>query len=226
VEGTYPPFSFYSKDNELAGFDVDVAKEIALRLDVTAKFVTVEWNKIISGLNAGEYDCIVASMAVTEARKKYVAFTEPYYYSSAQLIVRADASFNQPTDLKGLTIGVVSGTTYEADAKQLGAGSILFYKDDYQCLHELHLGVLDGVITDKVLGAYLENIGRFQFKLLNPPLRQEKVAVAIRKQDDALLRKLNKILKSMHKDDTLNGFISKVAQGDYHVGDPIGPKKP
>jgi len=226
VEGTYPPFSFYSKDNELVGFDVDVAKEIALRLDVVAKFVTVEWSKMISGLNAGEYDCIIASMAVTEARKKHVAFTEPYYYSSAQLIVRAESTFNHPTDLKGLTVGVVAGTTYEADAKQLGAGPILLYKDDYQCLHDLHLGVLDGVITDKVLGAYLENINRYQFKLLNPPLRQEKVAVAIRKQDDALLRKLNKILKAMHKDDTLNSFISKVAQGDYNVVDPVGSENP
>jgi polar amino acid transport system substrate-binding protein len=218
VEGTYPPFSFYSKQNELVGFDVDVAKEIAKRLDVEAEFVTVKWSKMISGLNAGEFDCIVASMAVTDDRLKLVAFSKPYYYSSSQLIVRSDASFQDPKDLNGKTIGVVAGTTYEADAKRLGANPILLYKDDYECLQQLHQGVLDGVITDKVLGAYLKNIGQLQTRLLGPPLRQEKIAVAFRKQDVALLRTVNKILRAMAKDDILNTLISKVAQGNYSSG--------
>ena len=178
---------------------------------------------MIPELNAGTYDCILASMAVTEERLKEVAFSEPYYYSDAQLIVRADAPFNHPNQLKGKTIGVVAGTTYETDAKQLGADPILFYKDDYQCLRELHLGVLDGVITDKVLGAYLKNIGQFKTKLLGPPLRHEKIAVAFRKEDDALIRKVNKILKAMHKDGTLNRIISKVAQGSYNGGILVVP---
>ena len=216
VEGTYPPFNFYNGKKELVGFDVDVAREIALRLHVEPVFVDKEWGKIIPGLNTGEYDCIVASMAVTEERLKQVNFSEPYYYSSSQLIVRSDAAFQNLEDLKRKTIGVVAGTTYEIDAKKLGADPILVYKDDYQCLHELHLGILDGVITDKVLGAYLKNRGQFKTKLLGPPLRQEKIAVAFRKDDDALLRKVSKILKAMHKDGTLNSLISKVAQGGYN----------
>lgn len=225
MEGTYPPFNFFNAKKELVGFDVDVAKEIATRLGVKAKLVPTKWREMIPKLNAGDFDCILASMAVTEERSKHVAFSEPYYHSGAQLLVRSDAPFKQPADLKNKTIGVVAGTTYEADAKQLGADPILYYKDDYECLHELHLGILDGVITDTVFGAYLKNLGKFDTKRLGPPLRQEKIALAFRKQDDALIRKINKILKSMHKDGTLNSFISKVAQGDYNGGSLNNPDK-
>ncbi len=226
MEGTYPPFNFFNSKNELVGFDVDVAKEIAARLDVKAKLVRTKWSEMIPKLNAGEFDCILASMAITEERSKYVAFSEPYYHSGAQLLVRSDAAFQHPTDLKGKTIGVVADTTYEADARQLGADPILYYKDDYECLHELHLGVLDGVITDTVFGAYLKNIGKFDTKRLGYPLRKEKIALAFRKQDDAFIRKINKILKSMHKDGTLNSFISKVAQGGYNGGHFVSSEKP
>ena len=226
MEGTYPPFSFYNKKKELAGFDVDVARAIAERLGVEARIVTTEWDAMIQGLIAGDYDCILASMAVTEERQKQVAFSEPYYYSGAQLIVRRDSAFQRPADLDGKTIGVVAGTTYEQDARQLGVRRLLFYTDDYQCLHQLHLGVLDGVITDTVLGAYLKNIGQFKIRRLGLPLRKEKIAVAFRKQDDSLLRKVNKILAEMHADGTLSRFMAKVAQGGYNDCSFTAPKNP
>jgi polar amino acid transport system substrate-binding protein len=74
MEGTYPPFSFYTDKNELVGFDVDVAREVAKRLGVKAKIVTTEWSTIIQGLRSGDYDGILASMAVIEERLKLVAF--------------------------------------------------------------------------------------------------------------------------------------------------------
>ena len=88
---------------------------------------------------------------------------------------------------------MVGGTTYENDAKLLGASRIRLYKNDYQCLHKLHMGVLDGIITDTVVGLYQMNIGKFDIKCLGTPLRSEKVAVAFRKEDEALLKKVNKI---------------------------------
>lgn len=216
MEGTYPPFNFYNDKNELVGFDVDVAREVGKRLGVKVKLVATEWSNIIQGLRSGAYDGILGSMAVTEERKKLVAFSVPYYYSGSQLMVRKDASFKYPTDLKGRTIGVVGGTTYENDAKMLEAGRIRLYKDDYQCLRELHMGILDGIITDTVLGLYQMTIGKFDIKCLGVPLRREKIAVAFRKEDDNLLKKVNKILEAMSKDDTLNNLIKKVALCEYN----------
>lgn len=209
MSGGYPPFNFYNDKNELVGFDVDVAREVARRLGVELRPVTTEWSGIIEGLRSGTYDGILGSMAITPERLKVVDFSVPYYYSGAQLLVRADADFTSTADLAGKAVGVVTGTTFEGDAKGLNAGEVRLYKDDTQTLTELNSGVLDGVITDRVVGIGAMNSGKFAVKLLGTPLRSEDIGVAFRKDDGALTAAVNKILTAMHEDGTLSRFSDK-----------------
>lgn len=100
MSGGYPPFNYFNDKDELTGFDVDIGKEVAKRLGVTYEPVTTDWNGILEGLRSGRYDGIFGSMAITEERLKAVEFTDPYYYSGAQLIVRKDSSIKGPEDLQ------------------------------------------------------------------------------------------------------------------------------
>ncbi|WP_462325175.1 ABC transporter substrate-binding protein [Desulfoplanes sp.] len=208
MSGGYPPFNFYNDKNELVGFDVDVAKEVAKRLGVTFEPVTTEWSGIIEGLRAGTYDGILGSMAVTPQREKVVDFSVPYYYSGAQVIARTDAPETTPQGFKGKVIGLVTGTTFEDDAKKLGAGEIRLYKDDTQTLMELDNGVIDAVITDRVVGVNALNKGTFDLKLVGTPIRSEDIAVAFRKSDSALREKVNAILNDLHTE----GVLSRLSQ--------------
>ncbi len=203
MSGGYPPFNFFNENNELVGFDVDVAREVATRLGVTLKPVTTEWSGIIEGLRSGVYDGILGSMAVTEDRLKVVNFSTPYYYSGAQMMVMKDSPFTSPEDLRGRTVGVVTGTTFAADAALLGVGEVKLYKDDTQTLTELSNGVVDGVITDRVVGVNALNSGRFEIAPLGAPLRSEDIAVAFNTNDDTLLAAVDQILKGMREDGTL-----------------------
>lgn len=203
MSGGYPPFNFFNESNELVGFDVDVAREVATRLGVTLKPVTTEWSGIIEGLRSGVYDGILGSMAVTEDRLKVVNFSTPYYYSGAQMMVKKDSSFTSPEDLRGRTVGVVTGTTFADDAARLGVGEVKLYKDDTQTLTELSSGVVDGVITDRVVGVNAMNSGRFEIAPLGAPLRSEDIAVAFNTNDDTLLAAVDQVLKAMHEDGTL-----------------------
>lgn len=203
MSGGYPPFNFYNEENELVGFDVDVGKAVAERLDVEFKPVTTEWSGIIEGLRSGAYDGILGSMAVTPDREKVVDFSTPYYYSGAQLVVRNDSDFSSPDDLEGKIIGVVTGTTFEDDAEKLGAGEVNLYKDDTQTLTELNNEVVDAVITDRVVGVNAMNSGKFEIELLGTPLRSEDIAVAFRKDEDTLRDEVDSILEDMHADGTL-----------------------
>ncbi|WP_027723339.1 ABC transporter substrate-binding protein [Maridesulfovibrio zosterae] len=209
MSGGYPPFNFYNNKNELVGFDVDVAKEVAKRLGVKLKPVTTEWSGIIEGLRSGIYSGILGSMAATEQRKKVVDFSIPYYYSGAQMFVREDAPFKSVQDLKSKAIGLVTGTTFEQDAKKLGVTDIRLYKDDTQTLTELSNGVIDGVITDRVVGVNAMNSGKFKIKPLGSPLRREDIAVAFRKDDKTLTDQVDKILNQMHEDGTLTKLSKK-----------------
>lgn len=209
MSGGYPPFNYFNKQNELVGFDVDVANEVAKRLGVKLKPVTTEWSGIIEGLRAGIYNGILGSMAATEQRKKVVDFSTPYYYSGAQMFVRADAPFKSAAELKDKAVGLVTGTTFEQDAKDLGVTDIRLYKDDTHTLTELSNKVISGVITDRVVGVNAMNSGKFSIKPLGSPLRKEDIAVAFRKEDKTLTDEVNKILKQMHEDGTLTRLSKK-----------------
>ena len=214
MSGGYPPFNFYDTTNTLTGFDVDVAAEVAKRLGVTSAPVTTDWSGIIEGLRSGAYDGILGSMAVTEERGKVVDFSTPYYYSGAQLMVRKGAPFATPAGLAGKTIGVVTGTTFADDAKALGAGEVRLYKDDNQTLMELSTGVVDGVITDRVVGVTAMQGGKFDVVALGSPLRREDIAVAFRKGDDTLRAEVDRILAAMHADGTLSRLSEKWLHSD------------
>lgn len=217
MSGGYPPFNFYDDNNELVGFDVDVANEVAKRLGVKPKPVTTEWSGIIEGLRSGVYDGILGSMAVTAKRLEVVNFSTPYYYSGAQVFVKKGAAYNAPDELKGKIIGVVTGTTFADDAAKLGAGEVKLYKDDTHTLTELNSGVVDGVITDRVVGVNAMNSEKFDITLLGMPLRGEDIAVAFRKGDDTLLAEVNKALTAMHEGGTLSTLSRKWLKADITV---------
>jgi len=91
MSGGYPPFNYYNEKNELSGFDVEIAKAVCKKLGVRYKPVTTAWDGIIEGLRAGRYDGVWGSMAITEGRLNIVDFSDPYYISGAQLVVRKDS---------------------------------------------------------------------------------------------------------------------------------------
>jgi polar amino acid transport system substrate-binding protein len=213
----FPPFYYRNEQNEWMGFEVDVAREVADRLSVGLKLVHVEWSGILDGLSAEMYDGVLSSMAVTVERKRLVAFSMPYYFSASQLFVHQEAGYRLTEDLVGKRIGVVGGTTYENDAAEYLRARVQYYEDAGRALHALDRKDLDGVITDRVVGRYLIDSLSLAIRPLGAPLRNEQIAIAFRKEDQALLQAVNHILEDMSKDDTLNRFIRKVAGQEYEL---------
>ena len=100
MSGGYPPFNYFTEDDELTGFDVEIGKEVAAKLGVQYEAVTTDWSGILEGLRSGRYDGIFGSMAITDERLEVVDFTDPYYYSGAQLIVVKGSDITGPEDLE------------------------------------------------------------------------------------------------------------------------------
>jgi polar amino acid transport system substrate-binding protein len=212
----YPPFSFYNDKKQVVGFDVDVSREVARRLGVQPRIVVTDWNGIINGLQSESYDAILGSMSVTEERAAAVSFSIPYYYSRCKVIVKKGAPFKDPyKDLPGKRFGVAKGTTFENDAKALGAGNIRLYEDDEQALMALQKGEVDAAITDEIVGIYLAKRKNLTIESIGGPLRTEKIAVAFRKNDESLLLQVNKILKAMQADGTLRLLSEKIIKNEY-----------
>lgn len=204
--GKYPPFNFMNTSNELEGFDVDIAKEIAKRLGVEARFVTSEWEGLIPGLLSNKFDVILASMAITEERLQKVNFVH-YYTSGAAIIVPQDSTIAGASDLNGVNIGVGQGTTYEKKAIELG-GKTTTYSASADALADMMNGRVEAVISDKLLSTYAINTKNYPFKVVGDLLYDEKCGIAIRKEDTALQDEIQKIITEMQADGTYEA-ISK-----------------
>ncbi len=208
--GGYPPFNFITDQGDVDGFDVDVAGEIANRLDRELDYVTTSWDGIIEGLRAGRYDGILGSMGITDERSEIVDFSTPYYYSGPQLIVRQDSGITGPEDLDGSNvIGLVTGTTFEQDAERLGV-RISLYEDDLQTLMELLNGRIDGVLTDRIVGLNaMSAMPRGEdLELVGSVLRTERMGVALQKGSE-LLDQVNDALEEMRADGTMLAISEK-----------------
>lgn len=110
----YPPFGFINDRNELAGFDIDVARALADRLGVRLKLSTPGWETIVAGRWRGRWDLCICSMSPTEERAKVLNFPVQYYSSPAVLVVhKDDQRIKSIADISGKRVGVGTGSSYE-----------------------------------------------------------------------------------------------------------------
>jgi len=88
VEGAYPPFSWVTPSGELKGFDIDIARALVEAMGAEIKMVPQDWDGIIPALLARKYDAIIASMSITEERKKKVPLPTSIITPLANLSVK------------------------------------------------------------------------------------------------------------------------------------------
>ncbi|TIP94513.1 MAG: transporter substrate-binding domain-containing protein, partial [Mesorhizobium sp.] len=119
TEGAYPPFNTITADGKLVGFDIDIANALCAQMKVECELVTQDWDGMIPALQARKFDAIIASMSITEERKKQVSFTNKYYTTPLSLVALKDSDIasTEPAALAGKTVGAQASTT-QADYAQ------------------------------------------------------------------------------------------------------------
>lgn len=206
--GLYPPFN-YTENDEFLGFDVEIGTAIAEELGMNPKPVTNPWQTIIAALKSNKFDAIIGSMAITEERLKEVNFTDPYYESGAQVFVSEDNDeIKTIDDLHGKKIGVVVSSTFEENAKEY-TDQVVTYDSDVTALQDLTVkGRLDAVITDQLVGMYAINQNKLPIKLVDEPIYLDQMGIAIKKEDEELLEKVNEALKTIME----NGTYAQISE--------------
>lgn len=210
MSGGYPPFNFYDEQNKLVGFDVDIAAEVAKRLGVKLNPVTTAWDGILEGLISGRYDGILGSMAITPQRLERVDFSDPYYLDGAQLLVKKGSGITKAEDLKDATVAIATGTTFADDAKKIsGIKETKTFEDDNMTIQELRSGRVQGVITGYFVAVNAAKEFPDDFELAGPRLREEQIAVAIRKDNPEFVKAVNDAIKAMKEDGTYAQISTK-----------------
>ena len=203
-EGAYPPFNFVDESGRLKGFDIDIAMALCERLKVECKLVAQDWDGIIPALLAGKYDAIVASMSITDERKKVVSFTDRYYSNKVRFVAAKGGGFN-PGKLAGRTIGAQRATVAAGWLeKNAGGAKIKLYDTQTNAYLDLAANRLDAIFADGlVLHQWLKTREGAGFALVGDAYDlDDGIGIALRKEDDGLRRQLNTALKAIIADGT------------------------
>ncbi|CUW44413.1 arginine/ornithine-binding periplasmic protein precursor [Brucella vulpis] len=206
TEGAYPPFNFIKPDGTLSGFDVDIARALCDQMKAKCEFVTQDWDGAIPALQSGKFDAFIASMSITDERKKQVDFTNKYYNTPPGIAAPKDTDIKGVTkeDLAGKTIGVQGSTTHaNYSEKTYTDSTIKSYPTAEEYRLDLAKGRLDAVNDDSVTlaewlkspdGACCKMVGTF------PPVTEihgPGAGIAIKKGRPELVAKFNAAIKAI-----------------------------
>ncbi len=201
TEGTYAPFTYHDSTNALVGFDVEIAREVARRLGVTAVFVEGKWDGLIAGLDAKRYDVVVNEVTITEARKAKYDFSTPYIVSKAVLIIRSNNStIKSFADIKGKKAAQSLTSNFGQLARDKGA-DVVAVDGFNQGIDLLLSGRADAVINDSL--SYLDFMKQkhtSKLKIVDTLDSAEKQAILVRKGNPELVAALDKALADMKAD--------------------------
>lgn len=230
VEGAYPPFSEVGPNGQLKGFDIDIAHALCAQMKAQCTLVQQDFDGMIPALNARKFDAIVASLSITEERKKAVAFSNKYYKTPNRMIVRTAAGLTvSPEGLKGKRIGVQRATINDRFVtEQFKQSDIARYAKQDEIYLDLAAGRLDATLVDAVAAdtGFLKHAEGKGFAFagpayVDPAYFGSGVGVAVRKADTALLKSLNDAIDAIRA----NG-VYKTLQDKYFDFDIYGDAAP
>lgn len=227
IEAAYPPFSMTKPDGSFAGFDIDIARALCAELKRNCVLVKQNWDGLIPALMARKFDAIVASMSITEERKKKVSFTEKYYSAPAQFIALKGKYPNFSTkDMQGKSVGVQRSTIMDNfvtdNFEKKGIVSIKRYKTQDEASLDLVSGRVDFGFMELVTGGdFLKTKDGKKFEFVGKSYSDTKwfgegIGIAIRKKDNDLRKQLNQAIKNIRANGTYQKIQSKYFEFDIY----------
>lgn len=113
----FPPYEFYDQ-KEIKGIDIDIAREIAKKMNLDLVIEDTAFEAVLLQVNSGKADIGLAGLTVSEDRLKNVDFTDSYASSKQVIIVTEDSPIKNIKDIKDKNIGVLLGSVGDVVASE------------------------------------------------------------------------------------------------------------
>jgi arginine/ornithine transport system substrate-binding protein len=230
VEGAYPPFSEIDPSGKLKGFDIDITNALCVQMKRDCELVQLAFDGMIPALQSRKIDAVIASMSITDERRKAVEFSNKYYRTPARFVVKAGSKIElTPAGLKGKRIGVQRSTTHDryiADVYK--DAQIVRYTKQDEVFLDLASGRLDAAFLDSIAAdiGFLKKPAGKGFAFAGPEIEDRKyfgdgAGVALRKADTALRDEFNAAIAALRSNGTYKTIQDRYFDFDVY-GSPPG----
>lgn len=216
LDDSFPPMGFKDEKNEIVGFDIDLAKEVAKRLGREVEFKAIDWNSKEAELKSGRVDILWNGLDITDKRKENMLFSEPYMDNRQIVFVAKNGkvAVAGEADLDGKTIGTQSGGTteeYFENKPELKASmkEVKYYPDYINAFMDLENGRLDAVVGDEIIGRYYISKHPDEIQAIDTVIGTvSQFGIAFRKDDQKLRDEVQKVFDEMKAD----GTVAKISE--------------
>lgn len=213
LDDSFPPMGFRDENNNIVGFDIDVATEVAKRMGVELKLQPIEWSTKEMELNTGSIDCVWNGLSIDNERKQVMELSDPYMTNRMVFVVLNGSGYTDKASLAGKTIGVQNGSTAEKllDASDFATtiGNKIGFKDNVTAFMELETKGIDAIFMDEVVANYAITSQNKNFSVLQDGLTEEEYAVGFKKGNVALKNEVQKYIDEMKADGTMTQISEK-----------------
>ena len=209
----FPPMGFVGDDGEFTGFDLEMAAEVAKRLNLTIAYQPIAWDAKDMELDAGTIDCIWNGFTMNGREDDY-EWSKPYMKNNQVFVVRGDSDINSEADLAGKNVEVQTDSSAEAalnDNSELTStfGSLTPVADYNTAFMDLESGAVVAIAMDDVVASYQITSRKADFKVLDDVIAAEEYGIGFKKGNTGLRDKVQATLEEMAADGTLAKISTK-----------------
>lgn len=216
ADPTFPPMEYVDEDRELAGFDIDLVKEIARRAHFQLEIQNVAWDEIFDGLDGNHYNAVISAVSITPERQLKFDFSQPYLESGMVLAVRAASPFQKISDLKGKKVGAMNYQSPQDVARAIPGSRPQIFDEETDLADSLDRGTVDAVYIDFMVFSQEKSLGKIPWKLIGGKLTRDPIGIVFPQGDEGFKSQVDQALTAMKQDGTLDKLLAKwnLAEGE------------
>lgn len=216
LDDSFPPMGFRDDNDNIVGFDVDLAKAVAEKLNLELVIQPIEWLAKEQELKTKNIDLIWNGFSVTPDRLANLTMSKPYMKNSISLVVLKDSGIASQADMAGKRLAVQSGSSAEEalnfeENKSLkdSLKDIVGLSDYVTALMDLETGNSDAVLMDSVVANYMITQAGKDFVVLDDSLVAEDYAIGFRQGEEALKNAVDQALSELKADGTVEQIATQ-----------------
>lgn len=212
LDATFKPMGYTDENDQIVGFDIDVAEEVCKRMGVELVKQPINWETKETDLDVGKCDCIWNGMSVSPERAEKMNLSDPYMKNAMVFVVKGDSTVTSMDDLKTAKIAVQNGSTAQdilEKSEIKDTITVAAIATNVEALQQLEMGLCEAVFLDKIVADYEIKTSGKNLKVLPEGLEEEEYAIGFRKNDQKLRDEVQKILGEMKADGKLAEISTK-----------------